>query len=248
MIMKKKLSFVAGGALCALAFSAGCSDSLSPDPGVVTFDLSFEAEAHGWSAGFSDYVPGDEESMELESAHDPLPEELDREGRGLYLAGTNHSDDLFMFWKGQVEGLEADATYEVTVEVRFATNAPSGCAGIGGPPGEAVRVKAGATRVEPAPRVEEVGGRDYYRMNIDKGDQATGGEDAPVLGDVSNEVSDCNEWRWEMKTLETADPITVTTDGEGGVWLLAGTDSGFEGRTEIYFTRYVAVFEPVETG
>ena len=60
------------------------------------------------------------------------------------------------------------------MSIDLATNVPAGLVGIGGSPGESVFVKAGASTVEPL--AEEDGSR-YLRMNIDKGNQANGGED-----------------------------------------------------------------------
>ena len=40
-------------------------------------------------------------------------------------------------------------------------------------------------------------------------------------------------------------PFTASiADGSGSVWLFAGTDSGFEATTNVYFTWFVATFEP----
>ena len=63
----------------------------------------------------------------------------------LFISGVNRSDDLFMFYKGQVGGLQGGTTYQVSFQVEFATIAPSGCIGVGGAPGENVYIKAGAT-------------------------------------------------------------------------------------------------------
>lgn len=234
-------------ALTALAFlwiATACNGTTSPDPGIEVLEFDFTEATHGWVGGFSDFPPEWEERMELESGHEPLPAEVEREGRGLRIAGSNNSDDLFMFWKGRAEGLRPDAEYLADFEVEFATEAPSGCAGIGGPPGEAVTVKVGATPLEPRPVIEEAGGQDYYRMNIDKGNQSSGGDDALVIGDVASTSTDCNDWTWEMKTLASEEPFRVTTDSDGALWLLVGTDSGFEGRTRLFYTRYSMSLEP----
>ena len=50
-----------------------------------------------------------------------------------------------MFFKGIVDGLSPDASYGVTVSVEVVTDTPAGCVGVGGPPGESVWIKAGAT-------------------------------------------------------------------------------------------------------
>ncbi|MCH8309538.1 MAG: YbaY family lipoprotein, partial [Chloroflexi bacterium] len=57
-----------------------------------------------------------------------------------------------------------------------------------------------------------------------------------VVGNVSHPdvVSD----EYKIKTLTNAGhPLSVTTDANGGVWLVVGTDSGFEGLTTLYYSR-----------
>ena len=63
-------------------------------------------------------------------------------------------------------------------------------------------------------------------MNIDKGNQVNGGKSMVVLGNVSHHEVVNREHR--IKTLDNIDlPLSVTTDSEGQVWLIVGTDSGF---------------------
>jgi len=37
----------------------------------------------------------------------------------------------------------------------------------------------------------------------------------------------------------------IRADDRGAVWLLVGTDSGFEATTSLYYTRVIATFAPV---
>jgi len=251
-------------AAVALSFpllaTSGC-DSGPTEPGEeqVTFDLDFTPgpdqlppEAQGWEAGFANYSPAQEEIMEFASGHEPLPADVvggpGEDAHGLFIGATNRSDDVFMFWTGQVEGLEPDATYRVQFEVEFATDSPAGCAGIGGPPGESVWVKAGAVPDRPEPFLDpDESQHGYWFINIDKGNQSQDGPDARILGDVANTESGCGDEErvWEMKTLEGDGTFEARSDDEGRIWLLVGTDSGFEGRTELYYTRYRATFDPV---
>jgi hypothetical protein len=39
--------------------------------------------------------------------------------------------------------------------------------------------------------------------------------------------------------------MTFTTDSTGRAWLFVGTDSGFESRSAVYYTRFMALFEPM---
>ena len=158
------------------------------------------------------------------------------------ISGNNHSDDLWMYHKGHVAGLEPNRRYTVRFEVEIATSVASGCVGVGGAPGEDVTVKAGASTIEPGAVI--IGGD--WRMNIDKGQQANGGENALAIGHVANTVPCGEPERWELKQLSSGgDSLEVETDRSGSVWLFVGTDSGFEATTSVYYTWIVAVFEPI---
>ncbi len=201
-------------------------------------DLDFTAESHGWESGFSDFRVGDEENMELAAGHEGLPEPLSDRGYGLHVGATNRSDDIFMYWTGRIDDLAPDTRYRLEFLVEFATSAPSNCVGVGGPPGEAVHLKVGATPIRPEP-IDDDG---YYQMNIDKGNQLSSGSDAIRIGHVGNTVSECTDWIFEMKAVESEEVFEATTDSDGALWLIVGTDSGFEARTELYYTRYRATF------
>lgn len=216
------------------------------ETGDMTFSFDFYTGAQGWTGGFADYPVDDNDFYELGWNRQPLPESLRSDFSneyGIYITGNNHSDDLFMFIKKHIEGLLPDTEYEAFFSIDFATNSPSGCIGVGGAPGEAVFLKAGAAVIEPMPI--DVDGD--YRMNIDKGNQSTGGVDAIVLGDIANGSEDCLDSPFLMKNLSNIEePFTVTTDVEGRVWLIIGTDSGFESTTELFYSGIEARFELAE--
>ena len=215
--------------------------TLAQDGTPVKFTFDFETGAQRWTVGFADLpVDYDQSIYELAHEHRPLPDGL--EGSGIHVQGHNRSDDLFMFLKRQVDGLMPDTEYAVSVTVDLATNVAAGLVGIGGSPGESVFVKAGASRVEPV-ALED--GNRHLRMNIDKGNQSRGGESMVVLGNVAHPEVVNTEYR--VKTLDNADlPFMVSTDGEGRVWLIVGTDSGFEGLTSLYYARVSYTLDPVK--
>ena len=107
-----------------------------------------------------------------------------------------YSDDLFMLFKGQIDGLVPGARYAAVVSVEITTDTPAGCFGIGGAPGESVWIKVGATAIEPLPVFEGA----YLRMNIDIGNQANGGDHAVVLGDIANSRRCEQSPQWERKS------------------------------------------------
>ncbi|MCY3632289.1 MAG: hypothetical protein OXH29_06415 [bacterium] len=199
---------------------------------LMEFVFTFGSDAEGWAAGFADLpVDYDQAIYELGSEHRALPDGL--EGSGIYIQGHNRSDDLFMYLKTQIEGLEPSAIYTVSASIDLATNVPLAMVGIGGSPGESVFVKAGASTVEPA---GATGSNNHWRMNIDKGNQSRGGSAMKVIGDVANPDVVGDEYR--IKTLASRpDFLSVETDSEGRAWLIVGTDSGFEGLTRLYYDQ-----------
>src|SRR5688500_2611678 len=97
-------------------------------------------DAQGWQAGFADYPVGQESFYELESGIRDLPAEVGA-GKAYFLSSNNHSDDVFMFLKrriGTAQGLKANTEYLARFDITFASDAPSGCPGIGGSPGDKI--------------------------------------------------------------------------------------------------------------
>ena len=102
-------------------------------------------------------------------------------------------------------------------------------------------MKAGASLEEPSLLVDDLG---WFRLNLDKGNQASGGRDALVLGNAAK-ISTVFSDLFALKSLATQDSLfEISTDDAGAVWLLVGTDSGFEGKTTLYYNRIVATFFP----
>lgn len=195
---------------------------------------TFDSDNKGWSGGFADYPEGEEEFYELEYKRISLPNEINSNKKGLYLSGNNHSDDLFMYIKKKIDTfykLKPNTFYNIVFDFDIATNTPAGAVGVGGAPGEGVTVKAGATIVEPAQVIRD----GEYRMNIEIGSQANAGKDVIVLGNLAklNGV----DFSYELKNFKNEDPFTVQTDEKGELWLIIGTDSGFEATTSIYIPR-----------
>ncbi|MDE2774037.1 MAG: hypothetical protein OXI46_10080 [Gemmatimonadota bacterium] len=225
--------------LLAYALLGGCSDVIAPADSLV-FNFDFGPGPHGFVADFADYPPEHAEIYDLTADHRPIPPPLDSRS-GLFISGINRSDDLFMFYRGALDGLMPGARYAATVSVEIATDTPSGCFGVGGAPGESVWIKAGVSAREPVPVLDGT----HLRMNVDIGSQSNSGVQAVVLGNVAN-TRRCEEPRqWEIKTLAeqaVAAPVSPTPDGRA--WLLIGADSGFESLTQVYFTRVSVTLTP----
>jgi hypothetical protein len=159
-----------------------------------------------------------------------------------------------MYISRPVTGLVPGQRYRVRVDIIFATNVPPGCVGVGGSPGESVAVKAGATATQPS-KVTQSGS---VRSSIDKGNQSQSGREVITIGNFAGGGGTCSSGQYALKTLSTAAPqatvpplpappadaLLLTADAQGRLWIVIGTDSGFEARTEIYYLEGTATFTP----
>ncbi|QTD53141.1 hypothetical protein [Sulfidibacter corallicola] len=220
----------------------GNVSGLSATPGQRKLSYDFSQGDLGWQMDFADYPVGESNFYELSSGLEQLPAELGAARTALYLNGNNHSDDLFMFAKREVTGLKPSQSYRVHLSVTIASNAGSECAGIGGAPGGSVYFKAGASQKEPLPVATD----GQLLMNIDKGNQSTSGSDMQAIGDIGVDT-DCLDGEYRFKRLDaTRLEVTAQTNEAGTLWLIVGTDSGFEGTTRIYLTGVDALLTPVD--
>jgi hypothetical protein len=144
-----------------------------------------------------------------------------------------------MFIKHKITGLIPNSTYQLQVQVNFASNAPTNAVGVGGPPGEGVTMKAGATITEPNKII--IGGD--YRMNIDKGNQTIPGVDMDTIGHIG--VSDTTTLFTLINRNNSTHLFTITTDANGEVWVCIGTDSGFEATTTLYYNQITLTFNNI---
>lgn len=225
--------------LSALALLTACgSDSTdtpsTPEP--VSITSEFKNGKQGWKSGFSDYPVDDADIYELVAEIADLPDESGE--TGFRLKGMNRSDDLFMYLKGKVAGLHVNTDYTLYGSISFMSNAGADCIGIGGAPGESVYMKLGATEIEP----EQL---DFY-MNIDKGNQSQPGNDAMVIGNVVTEGANCEGTEYGIKTIEIAeaDGFEIQSSPTGELWIMIGSDSGYEGLTDLYYTEVHLTLKP----
>jgi len=217
----------------------------------VSISFDFRNGALGWQAGFADYPPATDKNgfYELLAEVRTLPPELGVNGTGFYVQGNNHSDDLFMFMKRRLDaadGIVAGQTYQITFTLVFASAAQSGCVGVGGSPGDGVTLKAGASPAEPMALFDISKPSSYLRMNVDKSDQSQGGLAASTTGSIANGVP-CGSAPPSYISIQRTHQHTslVNANSKGELWLLVGTDSGFEALTGLYYQRVDVTLSPV---
>ncbi|WP_438864763.1 hypothetical protein [Neptunicella sp.] len=224
-------------ALCGISLLTACNSDdniFTHEPQTIHFD--FETGKQGWEAAYSDYPSDDADTFELSSGILTLPD--DSSQNGFFMGGTNRSDDLFMFIKSRFIGLQGSARYIAKVSIDLISNAGDNCFGAGGAPGESVYVKFGFGETEPKQS-------DYY-LNVDKGNQSTDGTNAHVVGNVVVPGLACEGGDFGAKTISTTSEtqLEFTSNADGSIWLFVGTDSGYEGRTEVYYDNISITVQP----
>jgi hypothetical protein len=225
-----------------LGMSTACSAGLEPDSS-ARLDLlfTFDSSTQDWRGNFTDLAPSQVNDVGFLFEQRELPAETGFLGGALFISGRNVSDDLFMFAAHPVTGLLPETSYALTFELELASNAPAGCVGVGGAPGESVYLKVGAAVQQPD-RV--TGSSGNLLLNLDKGEQSVGGANAQMVGDIANGTTDCNAPVYRRITRDNrANPFLITTNSQGELWLLVGTDSGFENTTSLYYDTIRVILE-----
>jgi hypothetical protein len=218
--------------ILVLFSESACNKEDIPDKITGTYVFDFEEDLEGWEPIFADYPEGEDLFYELHASRESLPEPLDTDLHGLMISGNNHSDDLFMGLLKKMDGLTPNTSYSVIFNLDIASETPQNSFGIGGSPGASVYVKVGATPVKPELDTDD---QEWLRLNIDKGNQAAEGTDMINIGTVGTPLE---EFIYTIITRSNSDsPFTVISNDKGEIWLLAGTDSGFEGKTILYYDR-----------
>jgi hypothetical protein len=222
-----------GTAFLLIVLSACGGGEASQTAEAIRIVADFNSPSTDWGSGFSDYTVGTQ-PVDVIAEPRMLPQPF--VGFGLYTAGTNKSDDLFIYIKKRFSGFAPLEEYSLTFDLQILTNRPSGCAGAGGAPGESVYVKGGGFSSEP--QTVLLADNDNYRMNIEG--------NALVLGNLASSNTDCSNLVYQTKRLSSPTPLNVSSDAEGSLWILFGIDSGFEAASNLYYQSAVVVAVPRE--
>lgn len=208
---------------------------------VYSFSYLFADSVSGWKADFADY-PLDSTGYQLHFKHDTLPYNINSDSSrySLKLSGTNiGGNGLFMFVKRRISGLRPNTSYEVLLNVRLASKDPISSNGLDDTSGELVYLKIGALTEEP----EKLLIGDYYTINLDKGEGSDGGENMEVAGNIGVGTTTT---KYTIITRNNSSSVLATSDEEGSIWLIVGTDSRYSGRTVVYYTQIDAFLNQVD--
>lgn len=216
---------------------AGCALSDAPQLVLLSDYYDFNEGTDGWQVDFADYPAGENDSINygLTFAHTSLPGNLSAR-KGIMISGVSYNEDLFMFVKKKVTGLPPETVFSVTFQVEMASNIPAGS--VTGTPESSVVLKAGASELEP----KKISNDGLYRLNVSNGSQMDAGENFVSLGHIA---SSSNSTDYQLITRSSENnyaPFYARSNSDGELWLIVGTDSGFEGRTTVYYTRLNFLF------
>lgn len=235
--MKSTLLLVAALTSNLLTFTACQQESTPLQPG-LPYQSSFQRDNDGWVAEITDYGTAQSDIMEFKSAHQGLPAPLDATRKSILIESMNRSDDAFMFLKRRVTGLTPNTDYSLIFDIELASKYPANSIGIGGSPGSSVFLKAGASAIEPVKILKD----GFYTINIDKGAQNNEGANAILLGNISS-GSETDDYALISRS-NIDKPFIARSSDKGELWLLVGTDSGFEGLTTLYYSRINVTTRP----
>ncbi|MCH7411312.1 hypothetical protein MM239_18095 [Belliella sp. DSM 111904] len=210
---------------------------------LLIFD-DFSEQQLNWESINADYNYFQEDFMAFKFIKTSLPEPLPTNETALMLSSFNVSDDVFMGAKRKVGGLKKNQHYHIIYEITFASNEPEGRVGSGGSPAESVWIKAGATNFEPLSISSGEGVKnDFMILNFDKGNQSVEGENMEIISDFRNGTRDILNYRLVDHKSKRGTNVTANDNGE--VWLIFGTESGFESTTTIFFKDVKIFFKPI---
>ncbi len=204
----------------------------SPDD---THVFDFATGPHGWVPAFCDYPVGDEEAHELHTDWNWLPDPLDQARRALVISGNNVGEDLFMYYRRKIDGLEAGRDYLISFTIDFASNKPNGCMDACGKSPGAPTIMVGAAQEAPDP-IEVEG---WHRFPVEKGRPAWDDQTVRYLANASAGHMDCTENApYEIRRTRTSSlRVKATADPAGDLWLFFGTDAQLPGTTKLYYTK-----------
>jgi hypothetical protein len=229
----KPTLFQAVALASSLFFISACN---TPDDMVLPSDLPYESYfqtgTDGWTGEIVDYGTAQDSLMQFKFGRSRLPAPLDTTRQSLMLTSMNRSDDAFMYVTRKLSGLLPNTDYSLVFDIELASKYPTNSIGIGGSPGGSVYLKAGAVSFEPKKVLKD----GFYELaNVDKSNQAQGGKDVALLGNIGTS-NDSAGYQLITRTNANA-PISVRTNVNGELWLIVGTDSGFEGLTTLYYSK-----------
>ena len=240
MILKYILSVLLCIMLIACGGGGDSANSITPPAPVaekqsLTLSYVFSESDLGFSIDTADHDVDHQLNGKIRSELTSLPSPYEYR-QGIMFQWQNYSDDIKGFIHKKITGLNANSQFSVNFTVEVVTFMSDACVGIGGSPGQSVKVKAALLVDEPTKLIDDITGTAMYRLEVNDGQ--SGGDDVVVLGHIGLPIPcDDNFFAnpvWEIKPLTNDEAFTFTTNSNGEAWVYVSIDSGFEGESTVY--------------
>jgi hypothetical protein len=208
----------------------------------VILEWDFDDGSQGWETGFADYDPVifPEQDLALEAGIVPAPDFTGFDGNVLRFSGNNFTDDLIMFMTRRLsaaDGLGGGQAYRVEFTVGYLSDRPSDSFG------QIEYLKVGAVPQRIQRSINPQTGQ--YDLNLDRGNQASEGVDASVVGQIQNGLAD--QFVWRAVKRRHVHKSAPTADAQGRLFLFVAAESAFESITVVYFTSVKVKLTPLTT-
>jgi hypothetical protein len=199
---------------------------------IFTQSYDFNLSTWGWEPGFTDYPvgqPSQADSIYNWDANYSASPLLGGNHMALKLSCDNESEDIFMFIKRKVGGLQPNTSYSLVFTVDVVSDANLG---------DGMLLKAGASFVEP----QKVIHNNRYELNLDKGENFQSGDDLFLLGRLDAPFDQSGYLYTSFNNAMDPRRFTAKTNNVGEIWLIVGTESSAAGINTIFFSKIQIIF------
>jgi hypothetical protein len=218
---------------------AGNRDGDTPTGPEITLTFDFDGSMNGFFFGQTDFT--ESTRGEITAVVEALPAPLT--GSGLRVTARNNSDDQWAYIARALtsaDGIVPSQRYTARIHARIASQAASGCFGVGGS-FEAVAIKGGVVVTMPTGVLD---GQGYTSFSADKGSQSEIGPEATSLGNIANGRA-CEEASAWVR-LDRMGSMNISSNAAGTLYLYVGTDSGFEAEHTLVYDSIVLTLTPID--
>ncbi|MCC5931576.1 MAG: hypothetical protein JJU28_20180 [Cyclobacteriaceae bacterium] len=196
--------------------------------------FDFTDGLQNWSAGIAGHSIEESQENLLEVSHSSLPT-LFNDSKALKIRAKIDGEKIFMFIKRQVHGLDPNANYQIVCEVRLGaellteTDRNSNAE---------VLFKYGSSSLEPmvSANVDE----GIYALNLNAMSREVSGGEIKTVQKINPPVSR------QMPAVHTVNtfniPLQGSTDAEGKLWILMGTESDLQSELAFYYNAIVIYY------
>lgn len=237
-----RLNFLAS-LLIGLLFFSGCLETEEPvlsneGPDFIA-SFNFDQGPLDWEGGFSGFAEDARDTLELGFNFDRAPQNFLLSDSLPRLSGDNPHENLFLFVKRKITGLDSNKVYKVDFDIEFlAQNLGYGSDTI---TSQILGImKAGAMTEEPVLQVNN----GMVETAFDKGNGLEPGEDLQIIGGIPlpffQVASELTRGTTEGINIEAA------TNSSGEMWVTVGVESDVYVHQAYYLYRINLFFSEVD--